>query len=450
LIADVEGFAGQYAWTVPFDPTTEAEVRVSDRWDQSPLSTSGTFTIAAPRLAEAPAALDLGTLNAGESAVLPLTFQNTGTSPLQIHSIATTRNEFAVARASLTLAPGEQDTVGVWFLPQWGGTFTDTVTITSDDPLHTPLRIPLIGRATGPMVQLLSPNGGETWAAGSYHEITWADSLVAFVDIDYRVDPDSAWVPIVTGLGADPPSCPWVLPMVASNKVEIRIYNEDGLPIDYSDANFGIMRSYYAAVPETLTLAPTGVGSSSHGAFQIANSGNLPLTVSGVTCSNPEFYVGRSSFVVPPASSDTLGVYFEPTSDGIQSADIGITSDDPSAPHTLVAVGEADAVLAVDPQSDPGAGASFALLQNRPNPFVRETMIQYTLPRDSRVSLEVFDLRGERVATLADGAETAGVHRVTFGRSAAHGAGGPLAAGVYFYRLRAGPMSATRRMLLVP
>jgi hypothetical protein len=77
-------------------------------------------------------------------------------------------------------------------------------------------------------------------------------------------------------------------------------------------------------------------------------------------------------------------------------------------------------------------------------------MIQYTLPRDSRVSLEVFDLRGERVATLANGAEAAGIHRVTFGRSAARGAGGPLAAGVYFYRLRAGPMSATRRMLLVP
>jgi hypothetical protein len=154
--------------------------------------------------------------------------------------------------------------------------------------------------------------------------LTWSDSLVAFVDIDYRVAPDSAWCRSspgwarIPGLGLGSAD-------VASNEVEIRVYNEDGLPIDYSDGKFGIMRSYYAAVPETLTLAPTAWGSS-HAAFQIANSGNLPLTVSGVTCSNPEFWVGRSSFVVPPASSDTLGVYFEPTSDGIQSADIGITS----------------------------------------------------------------------------------------------------------------------------
>jgi hypothetical protein len=59
------------------------------------------------------------------------------------------------------------------------------------------------------------------------------------------------------------------------------------------------------------------------------------------------------------------------------------------------------------------------------------------------------DPRGERVASLADGAESAGVHRVAFGRSTAARCQ-PLAAGVYFYRLRAGSLSATRRMLLVP
>ena len=116
----------------------------------------------------------------------------------------------------------------------------------------------------------------------------------------------------------------------------------------------------------------------SRGAYQITNGGNLPLTVSAVSSSNPDFWVGRTDFVVPPASTDTLGIYFEPSSYGAETAEIGITSDDPAAPHALVAVGQGSAALAVDPTSDPGGGAAFALSQNRPNPFVRETTIQYT------------------------------------------------------------------------
>jgi len=93
-------------------------------------------------------------------------------------------------------------------------------------------------------------------------------------------------------------------------------------------------------------------------------------------------------------------------------------------------------------------GAACALLQNRPNPFDGSTDIGFALAEDTSVSLEVFDLRGRKVATLATARWSAGVHHVRFGGRTA--GGGALAAGVYFYRLRAGGFVATRRMLLTP
>jgi hypothetical protein len=70
----------------------------------------------------------------------------------------------------------------------------------------------------------------------------------------------------------------------------------------------------------------------------------------------------------------------------------------------------------------------------------------------SDVTLEVFDLRGNRVTTLVRGRVEAGVHTVSFGRGARNVDGTSLDAlrsGVYFYRLAAGGQRATRKMLLI-
>ncbi|MBK7141499.1 MAG: T9SS type A sorting domain-containing protein [bacterium] len=89
----------------------------------------------------------------------------------------------------------------------------------------------------------------------------------------------------------------------------------------------------------------------------------------------------------------------------------------------------------------------FALAQNYPNPFNPTTTISYTLPRRANVILEVFNLLGQRVATLVNGEQSAGDHRVEF--DASGGTSGRLASGLYFYRLEAGEIRETRKMLLV-
>jgi len=79
--------------------------------------------------------------------------------------------------------------------------------------------------------------------------------------------------------------------------------------------------------------------------------------------------------------------------------------------------------------------------QNYPNPFNPKTVISGQWPVGSEVRLEVFDILGRSVATLANGRYPAGKYSFTFD-------GTNLASGVYFYRLTAGSFTAVRKMIL--
>ena len=89
----------------------------------------------------------------------------------------------------------------------------------------------------------------------------------------------------------------------------------------------------------------------------------------------------------------------------------------------------------------------FELGANYPNPFNPSTMIPYQLPAAMHVRLEVFNLLGQRVATLVDGEQPAGFHTASW--DATDAAGQAVGAGVYLYRLSGDGVQATRSMLLI-
>lgn len=86
--------------------------------------------------------------------------------------------------------------------------------------------------------------------------------------------------------------------------------------------------------------------------------------------------------------------------------------------------------------------AGFSLFQNYPNPFNPTTVIRFQIPRSGSVTLKLYDVLGREVAVLANGKMEEGLHETTFDA-------GKLASGVYFYRLRAGEITLTRKLLLV-
>lgn len=86
---------------------------------------------------------------------------------------------------------------------------------------------------------------------------------------------------------------------------------------------------------------------------------------------------------------------------------------------------------------------AFALEQNYPNPFNPATIIKYALPARAKVTIEVFNTLGQRVAVLLDNQEQpASFHSIRFDAQS-------LASGMYIYRIKAGRFVATKKMLLI-
>ncbi|MGH7454082.1 MAG: T9SS type A sorting domain-containing protein, partial [bacterium] len=86
--------------------------------------------------------------------------------------------------------------------------------------------------------------------------------------------------------------------------------------------------------------------------------------------------------------------------------------------------------------------SEFRLSQNYPNPFNPVTGVQFSVVSNQWVSLKVYDVLGNEVATLVNEKKPAGFYRVSFDAKG-------LVSGVYFYRLQAGNFAATRKLLLV-
>ena len=89
----------------------------------------------------------------------------------------------------------------------------------------------------------------------------------------------------------------------------------------------------------------------------------------------------------------------------------------------------------------------FALGPNYPNPFNPSTIIPYHLSASAAVRLEVFNLLGQRIATLVDAEQSAGAYTVLW--DATNAAGQAVGAGVYIYRLTVGGAYQTGRMVLL-
>jgi hypothetical protein len=87
------------------------------------------------------------------------------------------------------------------------------------------------------------------------------------------------------------------------------------------------------------------------------------------------------------------------------------------------------------------------LSQNYPNPFNPSTTIDYSVPRRERVTLQVFNIQGQLVATMLNEDKSAGEYQITW--SGKDEAGNQLATGAYFYTLQVGETTYSRKMILL-
>lgn len=95
---------------------------------------------------------------------------------------------------------------------------------------------------------------------------------------------------------------------------------------------------------------------------------------------------------------------------------------------------------------------SYSLFQNYPNPFNPTTIIKYSIPKTSFVTLKVYDILGRNVETLINKEAQQGNYEVEFsaqGGSTSGGNGKNLPSGIYFYRIKAGSYTSVKKMILL-
>ena len=112
--------------------------------------------------------------------------------------------------------------------------------------------------------------------------------------------------------------------------------------------------------------------------------------------------------------------------------------------HPEFELGMVNVVLSTGIKDDikQGLPVSFALDQNYPNPFNPVTTIQYSVPKAGMVTLEVFNILGQRIRTLVNEFQSSGVYEIEF-----DGKNHP--SGIYFYRLTKGKSSLTKKMVMI-
>jgi hypothetical protein len=96
-------------------------------------------------------------------------------------------------------------------------------------------------------------------------------------------------------------------------------------------------------------------------------------------------------------------------------------------------------VTAVQEENIP---SGFLLYQNYPNPFNPTTSIKFDLPKETNVSLKVYNTLGEEVSSLVNQVMSAGSHIIEFN-------GSKLSSGMYFYKLKAGEYVQAKKMILI-
>ncbi len=121
---------------------------------------------------------------------------------------------------------------------------------------------------------------------------------------------------------------------------------------------------------------------------------------------------------------------------------IGDTNLDPNAAGSFALLDDISfGSLTTDVEDEVSSLEDFSLEQNFPNPFNPSTKIKYSVPTTGeKVTLKVYNILGNEVATLVNEQQSAGVHSVDFNPAG-------LASGTYIYKLQAGDKVETRKMI---
>ncbi len=239
---------------------------------------------------------------------------------------------------------------------------------------------------------------------------------------------------------------PYPLDYIIDQQGKVAYFNDEYRPatmVEKIDDLLGNSPSIEAS-PGFLAFGAVPVGDSAQLLVQLDNTGEGNLDIHDIATGGPEFTGNLPALNIPPGASRSLLIDFTPATTGTRLDTLWLASNDPRRP--LLAL-QLNGIGGDGTAADPPPTVRLSL-NAEPNPFSASSRLSFTLPAQDRVWLEIFDVRGRRVRSLAAGkALGAGLHtRRWDGRDEQ---GQALAAGVYFARLRGGGRSISRKLALL-
>lgn len=150
-----------------------------------------------------------------------------------------------------------------------------------------------------------------------------------------------------------------------------------------------------------------------------------------------------NSGTIAPGGNQNVTVTFNSTglSIGTYAGFLKVNSNDPNRPVKNLPIRLNVGPVGIE-NNVSGIPTEFDLAQNYPNPFNPTTKINFSIPKESFVTLKIYDVLGKEVKSLVSENKLAGYYDVEFNAS-------DFASGIYFYKIEAGDFVQTKRMILI-
>jgi len=447
---------GDYSNTV-VDPTNDTSMWTIQQYAATPLGGSdqwGTWwghiapPLVAPNLAVDILSLDYSGVEIEVAAHKEITIKNTGSASLTISNITHTIDVYTVDPTSAVLSPGDSAALTVSFFSSVTGTFLDTLQIASDDPDEPVVVIPLLAAA----IRRTDLNGD---GAVSVLDIILlvrqiigkstppSNGTASFFTADANNDGILNILDVVNVVNRILGISPKQLSVVTSDPVRISLdmgsRNESGIrlmPItvqtDQPLAALHLSISYNATGMNGGT--PYLAGLIDHMVMMVHREDDV-LEVVIYSLDGSAIPAGKHTIAFLPVYLDH---------DIFRQMEIHIsrvTAVDRIARSVPVEIITTSTLVQDDPHS-------FALAPNRPNPFNPATQISYEVPVKTHITITIYNLLGQEIATLVEAMHIPGLYSAVWSGKNQHGH--QVASGIYLYRMNTETgFTTTKRMTLL-
>lgn len=279
--------------------------------------------------------------------------------------------------------------------------------------------------ATGTFLVLDSPNGGETISDGQY-TIKWTSLGVPSVRIEFTSNGGTNWNTIKSAAPADIGEYIWTLPNIESTTCKILVRNTSNINmLDISLSNFSISNLLYLTHPNGgETFVPGDLESISWTSSSSVNLINIQYTYNG-----GNNWTTIASSVSANNGSINWRVPNTPSTD----CKVRITSSNPSFLDISNSKFTISHATSLDPHEDFDAmeiPQNAFISQNYPNPFNPSTVLRYSIPQESKVTITVYNSLGEAVGMIRNEILSCGWYESEFRAD-------NLPSGIYFAKLEA-------------